>query len=117
MHDISTREDIQLLITEFYKKVREDEILAPHFAHIDWDHHTPVIINFWCLLLLGDPQYQGNPFSRHLHLSLNAIEFTTWLKYFHETVDQYFIGEKALEAKQRASNIAAIFQHKLGIEF
>src|SRR5688572_25140907 len=85
-HDIFTREDVELLITEFYKNVREDEQLAPHFTNIDWSHHTPVIVDFWCMILLGEQRYKGNPLSRHLHLELTNKDFDRWLFHFKNTV-------------------------------
>jgi hemoglobin len=114
-HDILTRADIELLITDFYKKVRLDAQLAPHFTNIDWAHHTPIITDFWCMLLLGDPSYKGNPLQRHLHLQLQNEDFEQWLHLFKTTIDEHFEGEKALEAKQRAENIAGMFRFKLGI--
>jgi hemoglobin len=103
------------LITEFYAKVRNDEQLAPHFRAVDWPHHTPIIINFWCMILLGDQSYKGNPLLKHLHLSLQQKDFTRWLTLFRETITEHFTGEKANEAIQRAENIAAIFQFKMGL--
>lgn len=114
-HDILTKDDVTLLITEFYKKVRLDDQLAPHFTNIDWAHHTPIIIDFWSMILLGDMSYKGNPLARHLHLSLQKDDFKQWLHHFTNTVDEYFTGEKAEEAKMRAHSIASIFQFKMGL--
>ncbi len=113
--DILTKEDISLLIHAFYEKVKEDVLLAPVFGHVDWDHHTPVIINFWCMLLLGDTDYKGNPFQKHIKLPINTEHFERWLFHFHNTVGEFFSGDKALEAKSRANNIASMFQYRLGL--
>lgn len=113
--DITTREDITKLITEFYDHVRKDELLAPVFSHVDWEHHTPVIIDFWCMVLLGDTAYRSNPFQKHLDLPIRREHFERWLLYFFRTVDENFSGGKAFEAKERAQNIATMFQHKLGL--
>jgi hemoglobin len=113
--DLQTREDITLLIKNFYTRVREDQQLAPHFAHVDWDHHTPIIINFWCMILLGESSYRDNPLAKHLKLALHKEDFTRWLFHFNATVDTYFAGEKAEEAKQRATTIASMFQFKMGL--
>lgn len=113
--DIENRQDVELLINSFYSKVREDDVIARHFSHVDWSHHTPIIIDFWSMVLLGDQNYKGNPFGKHIPLRLAGADFQRWLKLFHETVDQYFSGAVADEAKNRAVNIAGIFQFKLGI--
>jgi hemoglobin len=115
MQDLQTREDVSLLIHNFYDKVRKDEVLAPHFAHIDWEHHTPIIINFWCMILLGEQSYKDNPLAKHLKLILQKEDFNRWLLHFTTTIDELFKGEKAEEAKQRAINIASIFQFKMGL--
>ena len=114
--DIATQEDVSLLIHAFYEQVRQDELLAPVFSHVDWDHHTPIIINFWCMLLLGDNSYKGNPFQKHVSLPIREEHFERWLFHFRSTVDEFFIGEKADEAKSRAGNIANMFQFRLGLK-
>jgi hemoglobin len=114
-HDIRTKEDIALLITEFYAKVRKDVRLGPHFTNVDWEHHTPIIIDFWSMILLGDSAYKGNPLAKHLHLPLRKEDFDQWLLHFTTTVDEHFKGEKAEEAKQRAVSIAGVFQFRMGV--
>lgn len=113
--DIVTKSDVQKLITAFYAKVREDLQLAPHFATVDWHHHTPLIVDFWSMILLGDPGYRGNPLAKHLHMKLTTADFDRWLRHFTNTVDELFSGDKADEAKQRAHSIAAMFQFKMNI--
>lgn len=115
-NDISTQDDVGLLIHAFYEKVRQDELLAPVFSHVDWEHHTPIIINFWCMLLLGENNYKGNPFEKHINLPIRREHFEGWLFHFRSTVDEFFSGEKADEAKTRAGNIANMFQFRLGIK-
>jgi hemoglobin len=41
------------------------------------------------------------------------MHFAHWLLLFNETVDENFIGTNANIAKERASNIARIFEFKL----
>jgi hemoglobin len=115
MRDIATRADIELLVNEFYEKVLKDDLLAPVFQHIDLPHHLPVLYNFWSSVLLGDQSYKSNPFQKHIDLPITTTHFDRWLLLFTGTVDEYFAGEKAAEAKQRALSIAGIFQHKLGL--
>ena len=66
-------------------------------------------------MLLGEGSYKGNPLQSHLHLAIHKDHFTQWLKLFHETVDEYFSGEKAEETKMRGRAIAGVFQHKMGL--
>jgi len=115
MNDISNGEDIVLLVNSFYSKVKDDELLAPKFRHLDWEKHLPTMYNFWSSMLLGDQRYQGNPFEKHLSLSIDSSHFDRWLKLFTQTVDEHFAGTKAVETKSRAQSIAGVWQHKMGL--
>lgn len=113
--DIVSREKIELLVNSFYEKVKEDEILSPSFAHLDWPHHLPIMYNFWSSVLLGDKSYTGSPFAKHMGLPINREHFNRWLKLFTITVDSQFSGPIAEEAKSRAQMIANLFQHRMGL--
>jgi len=50
MRDIETRDDIELLMQAFYKKVMKDEMIGFIFtdvAQLDLAHHLPIITDFW----------------------------------------------------------------------
>ena len=113
--DIISRQDIQTLVDRFYDKVKSDSLLAPVFSHVDWPAHLPVMYSFWASILLGEVGYTGNPFQKHVSLPISALHFRQWLVLFHQTIDENFSGDKADEAKSRASNIAGVFQFKLGL--
>jgi hemoglobin len=115
MKDIANREDVVLFVNSFYEKVKTDELLAPKFEHLDWPKHLPIMYNFWSSMLLGDQSYQGNPFQKHVALSIEAIHFDRWLKLFTQTIDEHFAGAKAEETKSRAQSIAGVWQHKMGL--
>jgi hemoglobin len=116
-HDIQSPTDIRLLVDSFYSKARQDELLAPIFdrAISDWSHHLPTMYQFWERLLLGSTDYNGNPFSKHLNLSLENFHFTRWLKIFNQTLDENFSGAKTEETKRLARNIAGSFQLRMEI--
>jgi hemoglobin len=115
MEDITRREDVVKLVDLFYTKVKADALLAPIFEHVDWEHHTPLIYNFWATVLLGDQSYTGAPFAPHLKLKIDASHFQRWLELFTQTVDENFAGFNANEAKGRAQGIAGVWQHKMGL--
>ena len=114
-NDITTREDVQILVDRFYEKVQTDPLLAPVFSHVNWPHHLPIMYNFWSSMLLGDQSYRGNPFAKHLPLPIQPAHFNQWLKLFRETVNENFSGEKAEEVKMRAESIAGVFQARMGL--
>jgi hemoglobin len=109
---IQSRNEISILVNEFYGKVKADPLIGPIFndvASVNWDEHIPKLINFWSDLLLGEDTYRGRPFPPHIPLNLQISHFERWLKLFLETVDENFEGLKAEEAKQRALGIARNF--------
>lgn len=121
--DITTREDIILLVDTFYKKVKTDKTLGFIFndvAKIDWQHHLPKMYSFWSSILLGEQSFTGNPMQKHVSLSkittMTSTEFSEWLLLFTTTVDELFVGETANEAKIRAGNIARLMLHKIEAE-
>ena len=120
MKDIQSREDIELLVREFYEKVRRDEILDYIFDEvikIDWDHHIPILVDFWETILLDKASYHNNTMGVHFNVNrkikLEPMHFATWLSLFDATVDEYFNGEKAILAKKRAHSIADLMQFKM----
>lgn len=112
---LESRADVELLVNSFYDKVKEDALLAPLFAHVDWPEHLPVMYKFWASMLLGEQSYQGGPFEKHKNLPLQPEHFQQWLKLFRQTVDEHFTGEVAEEAKRRGEHIGNVFQYKMGL--
>jgi len=120
MKDINSREDIELLVKEFYQKVRKNEELGYIFddvIKIDWDHHIPILVDFWETILLNVTSYRRNAMGIHFEINqkikLEPLHFSTWLSLFDATIDQYFRGEKASLAKKRAHSIADLMQFKM----
>ena len=115
-HDIFNFEDFKLLVDSFYSKARENELLGPVFNEKIGDHwpeHLEKMVRFWQTLLLDKHTYSGNPLQHHLHLPISGEHFSEWLRMFHETIDTFFVGEKAQEAHLRAAKISLVMQTKL----
>ena len=118
--EITTEQDIRLLVNSFYDKVNGDPSIGFIFndiAKVDWEKHMPVMYSFWESVLFGAGRYKGNPMPVHMHLNqkikLERKHFERWLQLFHATVDELFTGEKAELAKQRATSIATVMQIKI----
>lgn len=118
--DIETREDIEILVDSFYKKVLKDETIGYIFkdvANINLEKHMPTMYDFWETTLFHRSVYKGNPMSIHLKLNkkeqLRKGHFDQWLALFNETVDELFQGEKAELAKTRGLSIATVMQIKI----
>ncbi len=65
--DIVDRDDIELLVRNFYRDAAMDDVLGPvfHAAHVDWNAHVATLIDFWTWQLLGQPGYDGQPLRAH----------------------------------------------------
>lgn len=118
--DISTRNDVDILVKVFYDKLLEDDLLKPIFIKLvleNLESHLTTIADFWDSILLDANIYRGNVTEKHFEVDkqfpLSKKEFDKWLQHWNATVDELFEGEKALMAKQRALSIADIMQYKL----
>ncbi len=115
-HDILTLDDVKLLVDTFYNKVAEDEMLAPIFIGRlgdNWLPHLQKMYTFWQTVLLEEYTYNGAPFPPHARLPVDESHFNQWLNLFAQTIDALFMGDKANEAKWRATKMVQMFQHKI----
>jgi hemoglobin len=118
--DIESRMDIELLMDTFYEKVKKDDTIGYIFndiAKVNWEHHLPIICDFWETLLLNASSYSKNAMAVHYNLNrkvpLEEKHFQRWLQLFFETVDDLFTGDIATMAKKRAKSIASLMQFKM----
>lgn len=123
--DINTREDVALLVDQFYKKVRANAILGPIFnqAITNWDQHLDHLTTFWeSSLFMGKPlkkKYVGNPLEVHVKVdqennnSITEHHFGIWLNLWFETIEQLFAGENAELAKRRARKMGTFIHLKI----
>jgi hemoglobin len=118
--DIASRADIELLVRRFYEKVTADEVIGFIFTKVipmNWEHHIPVIVDFWETILLENMVYKKNAMEVHYEVNkkvpLQKEHFDRWILLFNGTVDEMYCGAKATLAKARASSIAAVMQFKM----
>lgn len=120
MHDIESKQDIELLVNSFYDKARKDETIGYIFNTIigeDWSHHLPIMYSFWETVLLHVQGYAGNPIQKHIEIDkqipLEEAHFSTWLKLWTETIDSLFSGKVADDAKKRAGLMIQLISAKV----
>ncbi len=119
--DISSREDIHFIITEFYKKLISDSEMLPFFEEIvqqnHLEKHIEIITDFWQDILLHTNSYQNNVLQKHLDFNkkkrFKKEHFKKWLFYLQTTIDAFFEGQVAQNMKDRANSIAMVMQVKL----
>ncbi|MEI9807309.1 MAG: group III truncated hemoglobin [Bacteroidota bacterium] len=105
--DISSRQDIEVLITRFYDKVKQDPVIGFIFNDIikvDWEGHLPIMIDFWETLLLNETKYSRNAMGLHFDINrkikLEEKHFNRWMELFTATVDELYQGAIADTAKK-----------------
>ncbi len=101
-----------------------DEVIGYIFtdvAKLDFDHHLPIIGDFWETMLFQTGNYARhgrNPLQVHGELNektpLEAKHFRRWLEIFTETIDRLFSGERSEFLKSRAHSIAARMYNFVG---
>lgn len=118
--DIGTRHDIELFLKAFYEKVVRDKDIGIIFTEIipmNWEHHIPLITDFWETILLDNPLYKKNAMEVHYRINrifpLKKEHFSAWLYLFNTTLDEMFEGRTAALAKTRAASIASIMEMKM----
>ncbi|MCI0922468.1 group III truncated hemoglobin [Sphingobacterium rhinopitheci] len=116
MKDITTIDDIILLVDTFYNRIQQDDILGIIFKQNiqdRWPEHLNKMYRFWQTILLEEYTYDGRPFPPHAHLPIQQIHFDHWLQLFTETIDSLFEGAKVEEAKWRAQKMSVMFLSKI----
>ena len=123
--DIKTRDDVFLLVSSFYEKVRKDDVLAPFFNDVikDWDAHLDRLTTFWETSLFMtrklEHKYYGNPLEAHVKVdkvndnSITELHFGLWLNLWFQTIDELFEGDYAENAKRRARKMGAFLYLKI----
>lgn len=118
---LANREDIYLLVTTFYKKIRKDPVLGPIFNSIivDWESHFEVLTDFWESQLLVRRTYLGNPIEVHQQVdskmdhTITSEHFGLWMNLWFETLDELFTGELVWIAKNRAQKMSTMLFMKI----
>lgn len=117
--DIVDRDDIDLLVRNFYRDAAMDDLLGPVFeaAHVNWNAHVATLIDFWSWQLLGEPGYEGQPLRAHepvhARTPLSHAMYERWIELFCDTVDASFGGPRAQAAKVRGRKMAAAMERLL----
>lgn len=118
--EIKNRDDVYLLVSSFYKKVRSDDTLGPFFAKIeDWDEHLDKLTTFWESSLFLQTKYYGDPLQAHVKAdqefnnTISDYHFGVWLNLWYQTIDELFEGEVADNAKRRARKMGTFLYLKI----
>lgn len=114
--DIRGLDEIKIFVDHFYLKIRHDDLLGPVFESKiqgNWHPHLKKMYTFWNSVLFASQTYKGSPFLKHYDLPISQIHFERWIQLFNQTIDEFFVGPKAEEAKSRANIMSEMFQKKI----
>ncbi len=115
MNDIINREDIFLLVSTFYTKVKESKEISHFFIESisNWDEHLEKLTDFWESNLFFKAKFKGNPAETHIkldhnyHKGIQMEHFGAWINMWFETIDSLYEGENANRAKHNARKMAS----------
>ena len=119
--DLKNREDVFLLVSSFYDKVKGDKVLGPFFNEtiMDWDAHLQHLTTFWESSLFLKTKYIGNPLEAHVKVdakhnnTITELHFGLWLNLWFETINELFEGDYAENAKRRARKMGTFLYLKI----
>ncbi|OWP64316.1 hypothetical protein CDA63_04570 [Hymenobacter amundsenii] len=107
--DIRTEGDIKKLVDSLCHKATQDTLLGASFAaaaRIHWPHYLTSQYRYWSSKLLGVGIAEGEALPAQVALPRSGAHVEHWLQLFSSTVEEYFAGSKAEEAKQLARQMA-----------
>lgn len=121
-----SEESIKNLVDEFYKKIRNNDDLAPVFEGAigrtdkEWKPHLEKMYAFWSSVMLTSGRYHGNPMQKHKNLpSFEKRLFDIWLSLFTETVAEMhtrIIAEEYIDRSERIAESLKLGLYGLEIE-
>ena len=101
---------LELLIPQFYQRVRADAELGPVFndAVVDWNEHHHRLVAFWSSVMLTTGRYKGNPVAVHTrhHDRISPKLFDRWLELWRISTDELMPVEQAAALQEKAGRIA-----------
>ena len=106
------------VVSSFYAKARQDDVIGPVFNRVvaadHWPEHIQTITDFWSSMLLGTRRYMGRPMPKHLAIpELSDAHFQRWLSLFRQTAEELCPSEIAALFVDRAERIGYNFRIRL----
>ncbi|WP_136685392.1 group III truncated hemoglobin [Falsirhodobacter xinxiangensis] len=105
-----TSDQIDIVVADFYARVRSDAVLGPIFAaHVtDWTAHEGRIAAFWRNAILYDRGYEGSPMMAHRRAGdVRPDHFPRWLALFETALHARLPVEVAAAWSALAHRIGA----------
>ena len=121
--DISSRNDLLIIVRDFYTLLFESDELKEFFEDFKdketLERHLETLVDFWDNTLFYSGSYKKNAMKPHIELhekhQLNSVHFKQWLDLLSKAIDENFTGVNAETMKNRALSIATVMKLKFGI--
>lgn len=121
--DISNREDLQKIVSDFYAYLFQSETLSHFFESFReeevLEEHLSTLVDFWDNTLFYSGTYSKNAMKPHFKINeekgLSASDFEEWLNLFKRAVDSSFSGKNSETIKNRAVSIATVMRLKMNL--
>ncbi len=118
--DISNRNDLYLIVSEFYKELLSNNEMKHFFEKFQnkniLEEHLQVLVDFWDNVLFQSGKYRKNAMRPHIDLHqekpFSEKHFEIWLQLFNQSIDAHFEGTNTTIIKNRALSIAAVMRIK-----
>jgi hemoglobin len=106
------------VVSAFYARARQDEVIGPVFNRVvapdHWPEHIQTITDFWSSMLLGTRRYMGRPMPKHLAIpELSDEHFQRWLTLFRATAEELCAPHIAALFVDRAERIGYNFRVRI----
>jgi len=89
---------LKTIISDFYKKAINDDLIGFHFNHIkDFDKHITKIEYFWIHVLTTtvSPTLIDHLLTQHKPMPIKMGQLNRWVLLFRETIDFHLENEDA----------------------
>jgi hemoglobin len=108
------------LVSAFYARVREDELLGPIFnraiAPDQWPAHEAKIADFWSSVLLMTGRFKGSPMAAHARWpDIQDEHFEHWLNLFARTAAEVWPAPAAMLVGGRAEMIGQSLRQGMAV--
>ncbi|MGB3465198.1 MAG: group III truncated hemoglobin [Cyclobacteriaceae bacterium] len=121
--DITSREDLELVVNDFYKKLINEAFVGKFFKHgvSKWSSHIKHVVDYWDSRIFSADTYDKSVLPIHIDIDKrfgNTFEpkhFSEWVGFWNHCIDRRFHGDNATLAKEIASRMAENIYKKMFI--
>lgn len=114
MREITSVNDIRLMVDAFYERAGNDELLRPIFMNIkDSVPYKELLYQYWESEILSQHNEVRALLPEHISRMTSTRQFIRWLELFLHTIDSLYAGPVADKAKVILIRKSEEFQMKL----